>query len=154
MWRATRRVMRQPLRKLLALGPAGWGDLARAQIALARSQWRLRREPIGRLAIREVVGPDEVRGDAARALELAVAVERVAEFGVLRPFCLVRAMALRDLLLAAGIEGASIRVGVRRREGQFEAHAWVRWGDMLLGDRPEFITQFTEVDDLGVLGRS
>jgi hypothetical protein len=145
--------MLQPLRKLFGLGARDWRDLARAQWALARAQWRLRRAPIGQLAIREVIRPDQVRGDPSRALELALATERVAEHGFLRPFCLVRAIALRDLLLADGIEGASIRVGVRRRNGVFEAHAWVRWGDAVLGDRPELVAQFMEVEDLGVLGR-
>lgn len=146
--------MRQPLRRLLRIGPRGWTDLARAQLALARAQWRLRSRPIGTLAIRESVRAEHVRGDPARAREIARALEWTAEYGVLRPYCLVRALALRDLLTAEGIEGASIRVGVRRRDGKFEAHAWVRWGDAILGDRDELVAQFTEVDDLRVLGRS
>lgn len=145
--------MLQPLRKLLGLSPRDWRDLVRAQAALARAQWRLRRAPIGQLAIREVIRPDQVRGDPVRARALALATERVAANGLLRPLCLVRAIALRDLLLADGIVGASIRVGVRRRNGLFEAHAWVRWGDAVLGDRPELVAQFMEVEDLGVLGR-
>lgn len=122
-------------------------------MALARAQWRVWREPIGTLAIRETVGPDGAEGDPGRARDLAVALVRVAEFGPLRPYCLVRTIALRELLLADGIRGASIRIGVRRRRGTFEAHAWVRWGDEILGDRADLVAEFTEVDDLRVIGR-
>ena len=39
--------------------------------------------------------------------------------------CLVRATALRDLLVADGARGAVVRIGVRRGGAGFEAHAWV-----------------------------
>lgn len=143
--------MPRPLRRLLGLGPQGWWDLGRAQVALLRAQRRLRREPIGTLAIREAFPPEAVHGDPRRAIDLAIAVQRAARFGLLRPYCLVRAMALRDLLAAEGISGASIRIGVRRADGEFQAHAWVRWGDRILGDDSSHVARFTEVDDLGVM---
>ncbi|MBL8998680.1 MAG: lasso peptide biosynthesis B2 protein [Gemmatimonadales bacterium] len=142
-----------PLRKLASLGVSGWRDLIRAQLALLRAQWRLRREPIGALAVRERTTPGEQGGSAGRARAIAVAVDRAARFGIFRPYCLVRAIALRDLLVRDGIHGGSIRVGVRRHQGKFEAHAWVRWGDEVLGDLPEHVAQFTEVEDLRVLLR-
>lgn len=125
----------------------------RAQTALLRAQWRLRRQPLGSLAIRDEAGPARTTGDPVRANALGLAVERAAEYGIIRPFCLVRAMALRELLQAEGIAGASIRIGVRRHGGEFQAHAWVLWGGTVLGDRPEHVARFTEVDDLIVLGR-
>lgn len=155
-WRVTRTPagpMSLPLRKLLALDRRGWRDLLRAQTALLRAQWRLGREPLGSLAIRDTVEPGDVAGEPPRARALASAVVRAATYGVFRPYCLVQAMALRELLLAENIRGASIRIGVRRHDGAFQAHAWVRWGDAILGDRAEHIAQFTEVDDLRVLGR-
>jgi hypothetical protein len=141
------------LLKLLTLGSRGWRDLLRAQLALLKAQWRLRYEPIGALAIRDPIDPAHVAGDAARAREVALAVTRASTHGVFHPFCLVKAMALRDLLVADGIQGASIRIGVRRQAGAFQAHAWVRWGEMILGDQPEHVARFTEVDDLRILQR-
>lgn len=141
------------LSDLASLGPHGWHDLWRAQAALFRAQRRLRREPIGALAIREPFGPNAARGDPGRAHELAMAVHRAAKFGLIRPYCLVRAMALRDLLTDDGLRGASIRIGVRREAGTLQAHAWVRWGDRIVGDDPAHIATFTEVDDLGVMQR-
>jgi hypothetical protein len=142
------------LRNVAALGPRGWKDLWRAQTALLRAQRRLRDEPIGSLAIREPFGAADASGDPGRAYALAMAVHRASRFGLIRPYCLVRAMALRDLLVEDRILGASIRIGVRRANGEFQAHAWVRWGDRIVGDDPGHVAGFTEVDDLGVMSRA
>jgi hypothetical protein len=140
------------LRKLLALGPAGWRDLVRAQLALFAAQRTLREQPTGALAIRESVRAEDAVGDAARAQALGLAVSRVARFGLFRPYCLVQALAIRRLLREEGIHGASIRVGVRRANGEFQAHAWVRWGHEILGDTAGNVSRFTEVEDLRVMG--
>jgi len=145
--------MPPPLHKLLTLDGRGWRDLFRAQVALLRARRLLARQPIGTLAIRETVDAGAQQGDPDRAEAIARAVVRAADHGLFRPYCLVRALAIRQLLLDDGIRGASIRIGVRRRDGQFQAHAWVRWGDRILGDRAAHVAQFTEVDDLRVMGR-
>jgi hypothetical protein len=142
------------LRKLLALDGRGWRDLFAAQAALLRAEWRLRREPIGSFVARDGSAPLEPSGDPVRARELARAVERAANHGIFRPFCLVRAIAIRDLLERHDIVGSTIRIGVRRHDGAFNAHAWVRWGPEVLGDRRSHVATFTEVDDIRVLGRS
>lgn len=139
------------LRRALSFGPREWRDLWRAQVALLRAQHRLRREAIGSLAIRETFGSGDLAGDPARADALAHAVHRAAAYGLFRPYCLVRAMALRALLVEDGIRGASIRIGVRRTQGEFQAHAWIRWGERILGDEARTVARFTEVDDLGVM---
>jgi hypothetical protein len=145
--------MPPPIRRLLALDGGEFRDLVRAQVALLRAEWRLKREPIGALAIRDPFHADHATGDPGRARALARAVERAAAHGIFRPFCLTRAMAIRSLLEADGILGASIRVGVRRHEGEFQAHAWVLWAHEVLGDRADHVARFTEVDDLRVLQR-
>lgn len=142
------------LRKLLAIGAQGRRDLIRAQFALLRAHWRLRRRSVGGLVTRRGHDAEPITGDPARARALARAVERAATHGVFRPLCLTRAIALREVLDAEGITGSDVRVGVRRVGGRFDAHAWVRWGDAVLGDRPEHVAEFTEVDDIRVLDRS
>lgn len=146
--------MPPPFLRLLQLGPRVWQDLLRAQFALLHAQWRLRREPVGSFVVREAATSEPASGDAGRAGELALAVERAATHGAFRPFCLVRAIAIRDLLARHEIRGSRIRIGVRREAGEFTAHAWVTWGGAILGDRPEHVARFTEVDDIRVLGRS
>lgn len=143
--------MLTPLRKLATLDLRAVRDLMKAQAALLRAQRRLRRDPVGSFVTRERARREPVAGSATRAAELAVAVERVATHGLFRPYCLVRAIALRELLVAHGIGGSSIRIGVRRVQGEFRAHAWIRWGDTVLGDRAEHVAAYSEVEDIRVL---
>jgi len=143
------------LRKLAALDARSLADLLLAQWLLLRAGWRKRTQPIGSLTAHGASSADTatpVSGDPLRARALALAVSRAAEYGLFRPFCLVRAIATRDLLERYGIRGSEIRIGVRRKQGAFQAHAWVRWGEELLGDHPSNIATFTEVDDIRVLG--
>lgn len=141
------------LRSLWRLTAGEWRDLVRAQVALLTAEWRLRRAPLGRLATREADTGSATLGDHERAMALSTAVRRVARRGLFRPYCLVQSLALRSLLEREGIRGSSIRIGVRRGAGVFQAHAWVRWGQVILGDDETYVATFTEVDDLRVLDR-
>ncbi len=145
------------LRKLARLDRRALLDLIAAQGALIAAEWRMRTHPIGSLTMRDATPATEITGapqHTARAREIANAVRRAADHGLFRPFCLVRAMALRTLLERADIHGSEIRIGVRRRDGVFAAHAWVRWNNEILGDVPSHVATFTEVDDIRVLGRA
>jgi hypothetical protein len=144
--------MASPLRRLAALDARSLFDLFLAQWALLRAQRRLRREPVGSLTIRSSEPASPASGDIERARALARAINRAAAFGVIRPHCLARALALTELLERAEVRGSEIRVGVRRTNGAFSAHAWVRLGEELLGEQPEHVASFTEVDDIRVLG--
>lgn len=116
-----------------------------------RAQWRVWRAPTGTLVTRDDTPAGGPVGDADRARAVALAVGRAAEHGLFRPYCLVRAVALQALLRANGIVGSVVRVGVTRLGDRFAAHAWVVWGDEVLGDLPEHVARFTEVNDLRVL---
>lgn len=155
--------MQRALRKLASLDARSVADLVAAQVALLRA-WRIvKTRPIGSLTTRDLGArsaaaapgappPDSPAGDPTRARAIALAVSRAADFGLFRPYCLVQALALRTMLEREGIHGSEIRVGVRRAQGKFAAHAWVKWGDLILGDSPEHVATFTEVDDIRVLG--
>lgn len=129
-------------------------DLVAAHLALWRARARLRREPVGTLTMRDIAATAPISGNPQRAEALAAAIVTAATHGLFRPRCLVQSLALQDLLTRHGITGSEIRVGVRRRDGVFAAHAWVRWGDRLLGDDPAHIATFSEVDDIRVLAGS
>lgn len=92
------------------------------------------------------VGVDEAT--LSRAEALALAVGRAAEFGVFRPLCLVRAVALNRMLERHGIKGSRVRVGVRMRNGRFAAHAWVEYGDRVLGDNEAHVGSFVELSEV------
>jgi transglutaminase superfamily protein len=89
-----------------------------------------------------------------RARALAVALDRAGRFGVLRPRCLVRSVALHHLLRRAGIPGSRIRIGVRPDSEGLDAHAWVTLANRVLGDDPRFVGRFTEIADARLAGLS
>lgn len=128
-----------------------WLDLIAAQFALLKARSRVRRAPVGDLVVRQPLPDQTAEGDPRRARAIATALVRAAEHGVGRPSCLIRVIALQGLLDANGIHGSAVRVGVRRANGEFTAHAWIVWRGEILGDRAEHVAQFTEVDDLRVL---
>jgi hypothetical protein len=64
-------------------------------------------------------------GDPRRAAHRTAALlTAVARYVFPRPNCLHRSLVLNRVLSAQGI-ASDIRYGVRRRDGRFEAHAWV-----------------------------
>jgi hypothetical protein len=67
-------------------------------------------------------------------MRLARAVTRASRYGVFRPQCLVRALALHQMLERHGVPGSTIRIGVRQTDRAFVAHAWVERDGVVLGD--------------------
>ncbi len=57
-------------------------------------------------------------------------------------------MSLFWLLRARG-ESAEVVLGIRKRGGVFEAHAWTRTQRGLVGDSPEAIADFQTIMTLG-----
>ena len=154
---------RTHLRKLTRLSPREWADLLEAQLALLVAQFRVWTRPTGRLvshAAPSVSAAPLAESPAlqiparaptpveARAEALALAVGRAAEFGLFRPLCLVRAVALNRVLERHGITGSRVRVGVRMRNGRFAAHAWVEYGERILGDNEAHVGSFVELSEV------
>jgi len=152
-------VSRTHLRKLTRLSRREWADLIEAQLALLLAQFRVWTRPTGRLVSHSTGAPPST-GEAGGALPamdpaalpraeaLALAVGRAAEFGVFRPLCLVRAVALNRVLERHGITGSRVRVGVRMRNGRFAAHAWVEYGDRVIGDNEAHVGSFVELSEV------
>ena len=86
----------------------------------------------------------------ATAKRLGLAVDRAASYGVFRPRCLVRSVALQRVLESRGLHGSRIRIGVRVKRGRFDAHAWVEYGDLVLGDRAEHTRGFADLTDIQI----
>lgn len=148
-----RRFNRRVLSKLLRLSRAEWIALLRAQSALFRAQLLVWARPRGRLlaASQPSVGP--VRSPAPLTAEirrLAQAVDRAAEYGLHRPSCLVRSLALQRLLASRGIDGSAVRVGVRLHDGHFIAHAWVEYHGQVLGDQDWRVNKFEALPALEI----
>ena len=148
------------LHTLIFVGPRGWIDLTQAQLALLK--WTVRKvgTPTGRFfSVARVQGrrlenPEPVLPsslpdpDRRRIHELAWAVHQAARFGIGRPKCLVRSLALRDLLHRQGFPNAQVQLGVRKVEGEFQAHAWVELNGMVVGDAPSHVASFQKLPEL------
>lgn len=142
------------VRKLFTLTPGEFGDLALAQWYLLAALWTVRRRPKGELLrpLSVTPGASGVRNDA-RIKRLAVAVDRVARFGLFRPTCLVRAVALERQIRRAHVGNAVVRVGVAQVAGKLLAHAWIELEGQVIGDETWNIRRFTPLHDFSALAR-
>jgi hypothetical protein len=140
---------RNQYRKLLGLSLPEWADLVRAQGALVRAQLLVRTRPLGQLLVPAKPAPRPTTNGTPptpTVQRLALAVQRVAAYGLFRPTCLVQAIALQNMIRARGFEGSAVRVGVRWKEGRFQAHAWVDFGGAVLADHPIPVNRFDTLD--------
>lgn len=143
-----------PFGRLLATPPSEISDLLVAQAHLLAAWWTVRRRPKGGLLHLVNARPMGVQASKeARLARLAVAVDRVARFGLFRPTCLVRAVALERLIRRAKAGAAVVRVGVLRTSNDFLAHAWIELGDRVIGDEPSHVRRFTPLHDFSALAQ-
>ena len=140
----------QLAKKLLRLSPRDWAQLLQAQWALLAANATVRSRPVGELATKAAGIKPADPAKLPEARRLALALVRVARYGMIRPQCLVRSVALSRLLESHGIEGALVRVGVRRNAGEFLAHAWVEFAGETLGDADEHVGTFIPLTNLDV----
>ena len=121
-----------------------------AQWALLAARGMVRNRPIGSLATPTMGNPPADSARLPEARRLALAIVRAARFGVFRPQCLVRSVALSQMLADRRISGALVRVGVRRKNGEFSAHAWVELAGETLGDADDHVGSFVPMTNLDV----
>ncbi len=128
-------------------------DMAEAQAALLcaqATQWLL---PSGKLVeVARTVGhvtPVSLENERLGA-RLSDAVNRAARYGVFHPKCLARALALSRILDAHGINGHRVRIGVRKVDEQFVAHAWVELANTVLGDASVNTAAYTPLTDVSL----
>lgn len=142
------------VRRLFSVTPGEFADLVVAQWYLLAALWAVRRRPRGELlrpvSVRESAGGPR---DGERLERLAVAVDRVSRFGMFRPTCLVRAVALESQIRRANAGPAVVRVGVAQVAGELFAHAWIELEGQVIGDEPSHVRRFTPLHDFSALAR-
>ena len=139
------RRMASVVRKLVRSGPSGWWLLVQAEASILAAATLVRRRPRGELiqALSErYSAPGGGSADLRRADEIALAIDRAARFGFVRPLCLVRSIALHRLLERRRVAGSRIHVGIRMFGSTFAAHAWVELEGRVIGDDPSYVRQF------------
>jgi hypothetical protein len=142
------------VRKLSNLTPVAFADLVSAQWNLLVALWIVNHRPRGEL-LRPVAEPQSAdsRRDEARLERLALAVDRVARFGLFRPTCLVRAVALERQIQHANAGPAVVRVGVAQVAGELLAHAWIELEGQVIGDEQARVRRFTPLHDFSARAR-
>lgn len=108
--------------------------------------------------------PAELDARRASVQRLELAIARAARRGLFRPTCLVRSLALADLLTSHGVPGAEIRVGVRHPGAsaapmsaagtRLEAHAWVELDGLVLDEDTRRTHSFTPLGGVRVVHSS
>lgn len=162
------------LRHWSRIPPAELGDVVVAELALLQAQLAAWRRPRGQLvrphddarASREAPAactPAELAERARTARRAVTALDRALRWGVVRPACLVRSLALVRLLERHGVHGAAIRLGVRRgaaaearharAAGDVDAHAWVELDGRVVGDDPRHTRRFTPIGGVQAVER-
>lgn len=132
-----------------------WRDLREvieAQIALLNAQTMRSLLPPGQFVDFNKPPHSTLASGEERAvgLRLARAVDRASRFGVFHPLCLARAVALSSMLESRGIETHRIRIGVRKHDGVFSAHAWVELGGDVIGDYATAIEDYVPLTEVRV----
>ena len=141
------------LRRFWALSPSSRAVALEATAALVATRVGLRLAGILRWkrVLDRFTPPAADRVTAERTIASALLdsvretarVERaVARHLFFRSNCLEQSLVLWWLLRRQGIS-AEVRVGVRKNDGQFEAHAWVEFGGAVLNHSPEMNDHFT-----------
>lgn len=146
---ALRRLPAQPARDLGYVVLAQW-QLLRARIAILLIRRGRLLETVAATAVPDAPADAE---SLAMARMISLAVDRAADYGLFRPTCLVRSIALDRMLRQDGVSGSVVRIGARSRAGRTEMHAWIEVGGVVVGERPDHIGTFTPLHDFTVVGR-
>lgn len=121
--------------------------LLEAQRDLLACQVRAWRQPAFKLLDLESTLPAQQQVSLHAVQEVGWAVTRAAVYGVFRPKCLVRSLAIQRMLQRRGICGGRLAVGVQVGTGGLKAHAWVELNGIIVGDSREYVDSFTRITD-------
>ena len=124
-------------------------DILAAQIAILGAHRMVRSRPLGELvAVSSDVPAHEVPEDRPGSERVAWAVDVAARSGLTRPTCLVRSLAIQQMLRDRGLRPGDIKIGVRWQDNEFLAHAWVEQDSRVLGDSRRYVSTFDPVTDM------
>ncbi|HLV26342.1 MAG TPA: lasso peptide biosynthesis B2 protein [Gemmatimonadales bacterium] len=134
------------LRRAARLTPREVRLLVEAQYTLLACQVARWQRPPGQL-LKVANEPDASvsvpETNFSAAAEVEWALSRAAQYGAVRPACLVRSLALQRMLRRHGTHASELRLGFRMSNGNLEAHAWVELNDMVIGDSRAHVSTFT-----------
>ncbi len=137
--------MRRKLRTILGLNPVERALLRRAWFRLLAAGLALRFLPLPKVQALLGAGSRRPLTTPVPTSRIAGLVAAAARNHLLTLHCLPRALVLQSLLGDQGIQ-ADLRIGVRRREKEMEAHAWVEQDGRVVGDSPELVRRYLPLE--------
>lgn len=142
-----------------AIRDGRWDEMrfaGEAQLVLLRAQAMRWLRPLGKFVPMSSGDSPMTFASAATQAQASAhivsAIDRASRYGIFRPICLTRAVALSRMLTAHGIAGHNIRIGVRHDRGSFTAHAWVELGHRVLGDTTANTLAYLPLTQVSVTG--
>jgi hypothetical protein len=153
--------MWERLQRFRALDPVARGLFLRATVLLPQICLSLlvrgfaaTRAALQRfLPAKSQVAPQLSHRDDARISRTARMVRAAAYFSLRRVTCLEKSLALWWLLGRQGI-ASTVRIGTRKKDGNFEAHAWVECGGVALDEQEEPHQRYAPFDEVLPVARS
>ena len=137
------------LPRLRSLSSEQLRDLLSAQWAVLSAHRQVRSRPLGELvAVSGSAGRSASAADPRQEDRVAWSVITASNHGLTRPTCLVRSLAIQKMLRDRGLPQGQIRIGVRWKDDEFLAHAWVERDERVIGDTRRHVSGFDPVTDM------
>ena len=126
----------QKLRRLAQLKPADWGYLAIAAVELLCARIRLSlvatQTILAALQERSRSSARDGSGERVNIERLAWAIGVAGGHVPWRSDCLVQVIAADRWLARHGLKGEFYLGVTKNEEGEFAAHAWLKWGELTI----------------------
>lgn len=139
-------------------GPGGWLRIVRAYLWLFRAKRLMGRARgyqwlFGEHESEISSAADQELTEQNRALikQRVAAISRASRYPVSWAFCLQRSLALREWLAKDGLF-TEVRYGIRKRDGAFDAHAWVVFDGKIINDSATHVSTFAPLKSMSEFG--
>jgi hypothetical protein len=139
--------MKHKLVKALSLSRGEWWLLTRAWVLLLLVDMGLRSRMISFRRLQKILAPKSRTLDKSQPEEARVTIRRLrrwvdiaARYHLHPMTCLRRSLVLQRLLGQQGI-AANLQIGVRKEEENLDAHAWLEYHGLPIGES-EYITEY------------
>ena len=137
--------------RLFKLSPSDWIMLVLAYRWLLWARWQMRS---GHLVGREWLEgnqrhragglPEVEDADDPRIRHRVWLIGRAARYPRHWSWCLQSSLAPREWLAQSGVF-ADLRIGVKKQEGQLQAHAWLEYKGQVLNDNSRAVEEFVKL---------
>ena len=148
--------MKHKLVKALSLSRGDWWLLTRAWVLLLLVEVGLRSRMMSFRRMQKILAPKSRTLDKSQPEDAWGTIRRLqrwvdiaARYHLYPMTCLRRSLVLQRLLGQQGI-AANLQIGVRKEEENLDAHAWLEYHGLPIGERESIAEQYAPLTALGV----